>query len=647
MKKINFSHEQYLALEEIGRGGMGVVYKCSDRKMGRSVAVKVIGWNLSDTDTIRFHKEAKALAKLQHPNILSVLHFGHSDDDSLFLVMELLTGQSLSSLIDSGILPRFEEALCIFLKICDGLAHAHKKDVLHRDIKPSNIFVERTTSGDINTIITDFGLAKLLTEDQRLTQTGVSLGTPAYMSPEQAAGKTVDERSDIYSLGCLMFEVLTGEQPFQSGNVTGLMLKQVNEPPPRLSDVAPDRNYPEEMEEILAKCLAKNPDERYSEISELKNDIHNLKNNSVIVYAQIDSGSEGSQSDSAAKMNEFLRTGVQQSTPRARAGKAVVVTSGLLLLIGLIGFITNLGSFGLLEKKEQPLTGITVMGSKNDNKDTENFIDLTLKISRTEELWIPCTGQGGAKRLLDVVQNERMSRKQRGTRANYYIDARNSDVTDKQLHALKSINVIGLRLGGTAVGDDAIKNTVSKLADLEELSLRGTQVTDECAQYLTANEKLDSIDLSQTKISDKSIPILSELKSLRFICAMSCPNLTGSTFGALKNLRHDSVDLSVDGSNINQENLKLLQNLPMRYLDVSGLKLNDNDMEVISRISSLQIVILNRNPEVTQKGFLQLAKLKKLAQVGVHGCPKITPATITHFNSVHPTPKIVVVEPES
>lgn len=634
-----------MPIEELGRGGMGIVYKCTDRKLLKEVAVKVIGWNLDDTEVIRFHKEAKALAKLQHPNILGIIHFGHSDNDSLFLVMELLTGRSLSSLIETGLVPPFDDALNIFIQICDGLHHAHKRDVLHRDIKPSNIFLERTARGDIKTTITDFGLAKLLTEDQRMTKTGVVMGSPPYMSPEQAAGGSVDERADIYSLGCLMFEVLTGQKPFEAPTVPALLMKQINEPAPRLYDIVPDRNYPEEMEQILAKCLAKNPDNRYREVSELRSDLKQLKENAAVTYGQIENASCSSQADSASQLNLFLQTGMQRQPQKTVAGKIAVIAVALMLIGGLSSFVLTALNSRIDKSKSEPVRKMSLSGAKNDTEFGAYLLKKSVPVyDRETPSWLQCKGEGGGAKLVDVVNTALTAGKKPGTFP-YYIDATDSDLTEQQLESIKSLELVGLRLVNTSITDKALRDTIRKIPTLRSIELSGTKITDEGVKSLIALKELSGINLSNTAITDNSIPNLCNLPSIHFMCLMDCPNLTGSTFGALAKL--PSVDLSVGGSNIKPENFKLLESVRLTYLDAARLNLTDKDLSIIAKLLTLKKLIITGNPRITSKGFLQLTALKNLTLIEVFDCPQVSQKARNQFALALPNVRFRHTDPEN
>lgn len=253
----------------IGQGGMSTVYKAQHTYMDRVVAVKLLHPHLvSDPISVqRFQQEAKAAASLSHPNIITVFDFGVTEDGLAFLVMDYLEGPSLGDLLDrTGSVPA-DEAIDIFRQVLKGLAHAHRKGVVHRDLKPRNMVLAVDEDGTVQVKIVDFGIAKVIPQDggesQHLTQTGEVFGSPIYMSPEQCSGMQLDLRSDIYSWGCVMYEVLTGAPPFLGKNAVETMSMHVNDAPPDFKQIAPNVVVPEELAEVVFGCLEKQQKKRY------------------------------------------------------------------------------------------------------------------------------------------------------------------------------------------------------------------------------------------------------------------------------------------------------------------------------------------------------------------------------------------------
>ncbi len=261
---------KYEILSYIGCGGMGSIYKARHSELGNLVAIKIMhGRFAANPEAVkRFQNEARFIASLRHKNILTVYSFG-SIDGLVYMAMEFVKGRSLSDrLYDVGPFTS-AEALPIFLQVCDAMIAAHKVDVLHRDLKPANVMMVEESDGSVCAKVVDFGLAKLLDggEGQRLTQTGEVVGDPHYMSPEQAQGGKLDARSDVYSFGCLMYEILTGEPPFTADSPVAVLYKQISENP---QSFAQRQKLPAALEAITFTCMSKSAAQRYDSFATLQ-----------------------------------------------------------------------------------------------------------------------------------------------------------------------------------------------------------------------------------------------------------------------------------------------------------------------------------------------------------------------------------------
>jgi serine/threonine-protein kinase len=258
---------RYQLVKEIGRGAMGVVYLGRDPKIGRTVAIKTMSLaeefdgKVLEEVSQRFYREAETAGRLNHPNIVTIYDVG--DDQGLaYIAMDFLSGEALENFAVAGKLLPMDEAISIIIKVADALDYAHSQNVVHRDIKPGNIMYERET-GRVK--ITDFGIASLT--DVSKTRTGTILGSPSYMSPEQVAGRKVDGRSDLYSLGITFYQLLRGELPFESTSLTGLMFKIANETHPDVTFLRPD--IPVAIKTVVDKSLQKNASERFQTGAEM------------------------------------------------------------------------------------------------------------------------------------------------------------------------------------------------------------------------------------------------------------------------------------------------------------------------------------------------------------------------------------------
>jgi eukaryotic-like serine/threonine-protein kinase len=263
---------RYKILQELGQGAMGTVYKAVDPIIDRTVAIKTIKLDLSVTELAeyegRFQQEIKATGKLTHPNIVTIFDVGRSEKIA-YMAMEFLEGRELKEIIAGGDLLPLDQTADVIAQIADGLAFAHERGVIHRDIKPSNIMVLKTGLAKI----TDFGIARLPNASVK-TMTGMILGSPRYMSPEQVIGSQLDHRSDVFSLGVVLYEALTGIAPFDGDNVNAIMYATVN-----TTQLAPSKHnpaIPQIMDLIVAKALAKDVESRYSDARQMSADLREV-----------------------------------------------------------------------------------------------------------------------------------------------------------------------------------------------------------------------------------------------------------------------------------------------------------------------------------------------------------------------------------
>jgi serine/threonine-protein kinase len=283
---------RYIILRTLGRGAMGVVYLARDPQIERELALKTIRFDGeksfgADEAKARFLKEARISGRLQHPHIVTVFDVGE-DQGTLFLAMELVQGGSFSQRLADPAGFSLRDRIRVVAEVAEALAHAHERGVLHRDVKPANILLSPTLSAKV----TDFGIGKLLTGDTELTSTGQMVGSPAYMSPEQIKGEKLDARTDIFSLGIVLYQALTLRKPFPADTLTTLVYQILHEEP--MDPALVTNEVPEGMKEILKKCLAKDRANRYSDAGELADDLREILGFSPV-------GSTAGLSDSKVK----------------------------------------------------------------------------------------------------------------------------------------------------------------------------------------------------------------------------------------------------------------------------------------------------------------------------------------------------------
>lgn len=287
----------YRIIEKIGTGGMGIVLKVTHVNIGTEYALKLLTpEHINESSWLRFQSEAKLMASLNHPTFVRVYDLGLHNSQLPFYAMDLLSGITLEeAIIQRGCLT-LRETLSIFIKVLDGLAYAHKNGIIHRDLKPSNIYLSKRDQNyddlfDADVKILDFGIAKVGSREgmtvQSLTSTGEIFGSPAYMSPEQCLSAIVDARSDIYSVGCSMFEAMTGFIPFDADSATEMTIMQQSVPAPFLQEVAPTKRFNRAIESVIHKCLEKDPEARYQSARELAVDLAKIRDGKDIEYYKL------------------------------------------------------------------------------------------------------------------------------------------------------------------------------------------------------------------------------------------------------------------------------------------------------------------------------------------------------------------------
>ncbi|MBN2145374.1 MAG: protein kinase [Candidatus Aureabacteria bacterium] len=277
----NIFNQRYEIIQKIGEGGMGVVYRAKQLSTGKIVAVKIIHSAVEDFNTIqRFKREVKLQSMLQHPNIVNVFDFSETDDGKHYFVMDFVEGKSLKQILnDSGVIP-LDKFFELSMQICDGIQYAHNKGIIHRDLKTDNIFVVALSHQNIVKIL-DFGLAKAIdipdADQLSVSSTGITLGTPHYISPEQAKGDSsrIGPGSDLYSLGVILYQMLTNRLPFEASTPWGIIHKHIHDDPTPIKTY--NTHISRELEKIIMKCLQKLPENRFLSVLDLKREIEKVK----------------------------------------------------------------------------------------------------------------------------------------------------------------------------------------------------------------------------------------------------------------------------------------------------------------------------------------------------------------------------------
>jgi eukaryotic-like serine/threonine-protein kinase len=394
--------DRYHVIKKLGEGGMGQVYLAEHVKMGRRSAIKVMSPSMvHDPDAVaRFNREAANASRITHPNVCAVYDFGETPDGLIYLAMEFVEGEPLTAIIErEGALP-IARATAIFKQTADALQAAHDLGIVHRDLKPDNIMVARTRDGADLVKVVDFGIAKAVGGDetgQKVTKTGLVVGTPEFMSPEQLSGDKVDGRTDLYSLALVYFRMLTGELPFKADSVQETMVKRLTDEPAKLAATRPDLSFPDGLQQVIDAALARTPADRYQTVAKFADDgvaVAGLARGTrgVAPATRVDIEGKTQLLDSretkaqAAKRAPAGRTGTQ-AAPQQRSLVPIIIGAVVVLGLGGGGYVLLVGRGGAAPAASSDTT-------KMSRPDTSKVAALTVDTTHH-----PANGQTDNRRV--------------------------------------------------------------------------------------------------------------------------------------------------------------------------------------------------------------------------------------------------------
>ncbi len=544
--------ERFTPLKYLGRGNVSVVCAAKDKYLGRVVAVKIFDQSgMDSSELMRFQSEAKIISRLDHPNIVQVFDFGITELGKPFMVLEYVDGTTLRDKIKANGRMSNAETITLFTSVASALAYAHNNGFSHRDLKPENLIIQ-TNSNDAKVI--DFGLAKYVNaKDAFTTHTGISLiGTPPYMPPDQASGKTFDVRSEIYSYGCVLFETLTGRTPFTADTPLELISKHCMEPAPAVAELNPDVD--EELSKLVQRCLNKLPDDRPQTFEEIIDILDNL-------------GSDSSKRNVTSDVAE----------PSKRI-HVLALTAGILLLsvIGTTLILPRISgpqnsksdasSTNSDSKNAEPSS--KSVSSLNDHVETFSLNDLNaelkdLKLVSSQN--VSDLTPAADEVMLRVVSNVSTLRK---------ADFSNSDITDK----------IAASIGG--------------LDKISELKLDNCKITDVGLEQIARRSPNLAI-LSIANIAQLSKNGLKSLRKLP-LSELNCDDnqLQNEDIKELSNNKAKKFELRNTG--INDQNISFFESKTAEYLDLRNNKIGIDRLSTLLRMPSLKTIILSPTASLTQ-----------------------------------------------
>lgn len=612
---------RYEVISQLGEGGMGVVYKAHDPDLNKIVAVKVIQTSmLNDEQTVRFQREARALKDLKHTAIPEIYNFAVSRDGEPYLVMEFVQGESLSQFLHKHKPLESEYVVEIALQICEAMKHAHGRGIIHRDLKPANVILTSVAGLDFVVVkVIDFGLARLdeQTRDQDMTKTGLIMGSPPYMSPEQIQGELVDHRSDIYSMGCILYEMLTGEPPFRGKSPLATLTMHIGKQPASLaahgvSDAAL-------FDGVIGKALAKHPDQRYRDMEEMMEDLYVIADRLFVGHVKVDE--PVAEDDS---MSGLRTTIIKRNNRKQRQRKARLVTAiGALcvLVVGGAFFVTN----QLLGPVHVPVAKVDVNNLLNS--------ETSWRYGKDEGLYFAEAGP-------DITDAEFKKLRKRVARIEELRIPPTSTFTGEGLKYIWKAPILVANIQSDAFGDIGFKN-LARIETLRKLTLKymsNEAVTTDGLAAIT-NLPLTKLELSNSELPPDTVLTVSKMKEM---VNLSFHQSSPVDFHNLKELRKmprlDTLDLARTG--LTDETLPNIGSLEhLKKLTLTADDISDARLDVILNFPLEELKLTETS--VTDLGLATLTEIKTLTKLECKSCPGITPAGVARFKSKLPRCEVV------
>jgi serine/threonine protein kinase len=548
--------DRFEMLAFIGVGGTGTVIRAWDRVLKRSLAVKLLNpEKTSVRNLLRFQKEAKTISRLKHPGIVEIYDFIFTDMNQPVLIMEIVEGESLDRIIARRGAFDLPEALNIFEQLTAAIGYAHSQGVLHRDLACTNVLaISCDPAQPLHLKVVDFGVStsnKL--DDRTISVTGQLVGTATVVSPEQARGQPTDFRSDIYSLGCLMFKVLTGVYPLVGASFGETAQMQIGSIAPPLHEKNSGRDYPEELERIIAKTMKKNPADRYQTVEELQADLTSL--------AEEIESYETSQ-DTLPELFEPTPRNVELALERVNrsvGGDRLRLRFSFILIICSIGILTL-------------ATSIANQQGNLFDPGRLNFPRIPLSIHNPVEV---------KNSALAIIRKNDTD----------WIEAKGS-FSDSDLDEIR------------------------KRREIRRVSLRGCQFTDAILRQL-CRLRLIVLDLRDTKITDKSLEIVSHCSSLRSLLLSGCKVITDNGCRNLSRL-DNLIVLDISRTNLTDPSVQLVCRNDLRTLGVSDCRITDDSLPSILSLPNLDTLYISRT-RISKAGIIRLFRKDRLGSLAVAG----------------------------
>jgi serine/threonine protein kinase len=669
---------RYQILSKVGTGGSGTIYKAKQQPLGRIVAIKMLKTH-SESQVARFRQEAQVSSLLDHPNIIHLYDFGATQNHQPFMVMDFVEGDDLGELIKREGIPNVQDSLRIFGQICEGMQHAHSKGIIHRDLKPSNIMLTDLDGSHPRVRIVDFGIAKALSpgpEVQNLTSTAELFGSPYYMSPEQALGRQLDPRSDIYALGCVMYETMTFTLPIAASTAFNTLRLHVTEKPMSISERCPHR-YSHELEHIVMKCLAKDPAKRFHSMAELKHALDNVPevlNDSRKIRLSITmparpvpvtplaEGAPVVELQAPAKRNIL-----SFSKKRKEMLKLIVLTSCVITMVGGVSAFC-LNQFGstkqtktnegldsaitsLKNYAQKPLTNKQDVPNQKDAdrkaRSAENAAALSNEelviTTSTTDTFGRDSHQFRIDRRAGAAFDQELKRNLKNQPNASLIIMTNCHFSENSLACLKGQKqIVTLNMVRCTFPEKAL-SVILDMPQLQGLILVDGHLTDNSMKYLANLKHLRMLDLTrQPDLTEKALENLpTSLEDLHIKHDRSLSKETLGNLARYKKLQ----SLNLIGTRISDAGLAALKCLPaLQNIDLSSTAITDDGVDALVAMPKLRVIELT-DSKISRDGLLKLAHAPYLKELVIYESESLTDKDFEDFRKISKDIKLTPDKP--
>ncbi|MBA3860073.1 MAG: hypothetical protein C0507_24460 [Cyanobacteria bacterium PR.3.49] len=608
--------EKYKVESLLGRGGMGSVYRIEHLLLQRPYALKVLNkQQTSEAAWRRFEIEARAANKLDHPNLVRVHDYGLLPDGQPYFIMDLIEGESLSDILKTcGRLP-LDKALKIFIQVGFALSYAHANGVIHRDIKPSNIMVATTTTEDARGVlvkVVDFGIAKLTGKDefnqQTLTKTGEVFGSPLYMSPEQCLGQAIDQRCDLYSLGCVIFEALTGAPPLVGENALSTMMKHQGEKPLSLKEASMGVEFPKKIEEIVERLLEKEPQQRYQSAQHLTADLVGLDSGQISIF------------DASPRP-------ISEAEQQRKQSVVLLLFGGICMIA--LGILSGMFVVRINATNEQPLHRSKV-GGDFPKMISEQHEDVKTQ-KKIEELkgdqWSQLEAEAGFFSSLQANSKSRIFHFPAFSIGKLRISKHNEvpaqgDVTCPNFAGLYFVPNEQFqkhpKLFKKFRPDDVYALDLRSMAGPLNIAEKDVTAANSALFGIRPLKELDILDLGDTEITEEALLQINHIPNLHELL-LTRTNLNGSQIAKLNCLSNLTVLKLVGTKNIKPVIARIQNSNHLRYLVISNCGVDEDDLKQLKNLKLLSILEIANNSDIGDVAVKSIPKGVK--DIDLRDCP--------------------------